>query len=171
MVHRTSQNVARRDGFRMLDERHDGVACNNIWHNRYRHVYDKAESPSSESSTPSGIPNEILIDSDGEMLEEYSLRTPSHVANSDNSHSKRTKKRRRATIMRTNDGTLHQQQWLWDCPYEAGDYWDIMRDTITSNDNQQPVADDLSDGYIADRMYWDAQHSVPQMPCTPVVLE
>ena len=38
MIHRTSQNVARRDGYRTLDERHDGVACDNIWHNRYTYV-------------------------------------------------------------------------------------------------------------------------------------
>ena len=112
----------------------------------------KQKAPAQKALLLPGIPNDILIDSDGEMLEEYRLRTPSHVAHSDNSHSNRRKKKRRATIMRTNDGTLHQPQWLWDCPYEAGDYWDIMRDTITSNDNPQPVADDLSDGYIADRM-------------------
>ena len=69
MIHRTSQHVSRRDGYRMLDERH------------------MAESPSSESSTPSGIPNETLWDSDGGMLHKLSLRTPSHVADSDNSHS------------------------------------------------------------------------------------
>ena len=73
--------------------------------------------------------------------------------------------------MRTNDGTLEKQLWLRDCPYEAGNYWDNMRDIINSNDNPQPVADDLSDCYIADRMYWDAQGSAPQMPCTPIVLE
>ena len=85
MIHRTSQNVARRDGFCWLDERHDGVACNNIYHNRYVHTYDKAESVSSDSSTPSAIPNEVLLEDDGEMLQIRSEQTPSYVADSDHS--------------------------------------------------------------------------------------
>ena len=36
-----------------------------------------------------------------------------------------------------------------------------MRDAIISNIDPQPVADDLSDGNIADRMYWDAQSTAP----------
>ena len=46
-----------------------------------------------------------------------------------------------------------------------------MRDAIESNMDPQPVADDLSDGYIADRMYWDAQSTVPMVPGTPTVLD
>ena len=114
MIHRTSQIVARRDGFCWLDERHDGVACNNIYHNRYVHTYDKAESVSSDSSTPSSIPNEVLLEDDGEMLHIRSQQTPSYVANSDHSYSQRRKKRRKASVMRTKDGTLAKQQWLWD---------------------------------------------------------
>ena len=73
--------------------------------------------------------------------------------------------------MRTNDGELKKQLWLWDEPYNQGNYWDNMRNTIESNMDPQPVADDLSDGYIADRMYWDAQSTVPMVPGTPTVLD
>ena len=73
--------------------------------------------------------------------------------------------------MRTNDGTLDKQLWLWDFPSGSDDNWENMRDTIFSNEDPQPVADDLSDGYIADRMYWDTQDSTPQLLCDPAVLE
>ena len=46
-----------------------------------------------------------------------------------------------------------------------------MRDTIESNIDPQPVADDLSDGYIADRVYWDAQSTAPLVPGIPTVLD
>jgi len=100
----------------MLDERHDGVACNNIYHNRYVHTYDKAESVSSDSTTPSSIPNEVLWEDDGEMLQIRSEQTPSHVADSDQSWTQRRKKKRKASVLRTNDGTLAKQQWIWDQP-------------------------------------------------------
>ena len=73
--------------------------------------------------------------------------------------------------MRTNDGTLDKLLWLWDFPSGSGEYWENMRDIIFSNEDPQPVADDLSDGYIADRMYWDTQDSTPQLLCSPTVLE
>ena len=111
MIHRKSQNIARRDGFQLMDERHDGFACNNIWHNRFPHVYDKAESPCSESTTPSSIPNEVLCKDDGILLEEYGTRTPSHIARSDKSYKTQRKKRRVSTIMRTTDGSLRRQNW------------------------------------------------------------
>ena len=73
--------------------------------------------------------------------------------------------------MRTNDGTLAKQQWLWDQPYESGSYWDSMRDSITSNLDPQPLADDLSDGYIADRLHWDSMDADPACPCSPTVMD
>ena len=59
-----------------------------------------------------------------------------------------------------------------------------MLDAITSNEDPQPVADDMSDGYIADRLYWDSKEPLAAMwdtsqessteqfripPCTPTV--
>ena len=155
----------------MLDERHDGVACNNIYHNRYVHTYDKAESVSSDSTTASSIPNEVLLEDDGEMLQIRSEQTPSYVADSDHSWTQRRKKKRKASVLRTNDGTLAKQQWIWDQPYQSGDYWDSMRDSITSNRDPQPLADDHSDGYIADRLHWDSMEAGPACPCSPIVMD
>lgn len=46
-----------------------------------------------------------------------------------------------------------------------------MRDSINSNLDPQPVADDLSDGYIADRLHWDSMDADPACPCSPTVLD
>ena len=35
----------------------------------------------------------------------------------------------------------------------------------------QPLADDHSDGYIADRLYWDSMEAGPACPCSPTVMD
>ena len=56
LVHRVSQNVARRDGFNLLDEEHVAIACTRVWATRYKYMYDKADSPSTASSASSDYP-------------------------------------------------------------------------------------------------------------------
>jgi hypothetical protein len=100
LVYRVSQNVARRDGFTLLDEHHDELSCTRLWAKRYSYIYDKADSPSSASSASSdypwdkalqGIPPNILLE---ENLLERKFRggsTPSSVADSDESKNTRRK--------------------------------------------------------------------------------
>ena len=71
LIYRVSQNVARRDGFILLDEHHDELSCTRFWAKRYSYIYDKADSPSSASSVssdylwdkaPQGLPPNILLE-------------------------------------------------------------------------------------------------------------
>ena len=75
--------------------------------------------------------------------------------------------------MRTNDKSLSKQQWLWDTPPGelTGPFWDSMRQSTPANNDALPLTDDLSDGYIADRMYWDAMETAPACPCSPTELD
>ena len=74
------------------------------------HVYDKAEGPSSESSSSvTSIPHEIHTAEDTWLRDNENARTPSDVADSNESYGARRKKRRFASVLKTNDGELDRQ--------------------------------------------------------------
>ena len=72
-----------------------------IWHNRFLHVYDKAESLSSDSSYTNSIYSNRMTDIPQEILDKEDLfqrqvhypRTLSDVADSDDFYETRRKKR------------------------------------------------------------------------------
>ena len=49
LVHKVSQNVARRDGFNLLDEEHNAISCTRLWTKRHKYIHDKADGPSTAS--------------------------------------------------------------------------------------------------------------------------
>ena len=56
LIHRVSQRVARRDGFNLLDEEHDTTPCTRLWATRYKYIYDRVDSPSTDFSSSSDCP-------------------------------------------------------------------------------------------------------------------
>ena len=94
LAHQVSQNISRRYGVYVFYEAHDASSCTLLWARRYNYIYDKADSPSSASSTSGDypwdkpwkeIPRQFVLE-EGMLEREFDGgSTPTSVAYSDHS--------------------------------------------------------------------------------------